>query len=102
MTASTFLALFLATNANAQTPRYDILISGGTVIDGTGAARYRADVAITGDRIARISRTAIPRGGAKRVIDASGRIVSPGFIDLHAHLEPLAELPGAQSAVTQG
>ena len=94
--------LLLATQASAQAPKYDILISGGTVIDGTGAPRYRADVAIAGDRIILISRKSIPRRNARRVIDARARIVTPGFIDLHAHLEPLAELPGAQSAVTQG
>jgi N-acyl-D-amino-acid deacylase len=95
-------ALLAATTAPAQQPRYDLLITGGTVIDGTGAARYRADVAITGDRVAIVSRTAIPRSSAKRVIDAAGRIVAPGFIDLHAHLEPLPQLPGARSAATQG
>jgi dihydroorotase/N-acyl-D-amino-acid deacylase len=94
--------LVAAASLHAQQPRYDLLIAGGTVIDGTGAPRYRADVAITGDRIALISRTAIPRANATRVIDASGRIVAPGFIDLHAHLEPLPQLPGARSAVTQG
>ena len=63
-------------SSNAQT--YDILITNGTVIDGTGGARYRADVAITGNRIAAVSRTAIPASQAKRVIDASGLIVAPG------------------------
>ncbi|GAC1514923.1 MAG: D-aminoacylase [Gemmatimonadaceae bacterium] len=87
---------------SAQQPHYDILITGGTVIDGTNAGRYRADVAIIGDRIALVSRTPIPPSTARRVIDARNRIVTPGFIDLHAHLEPLAELPGAESAVRQG
>jgi dihydroorotase/N-acyl-D-amino-acid deacylase len=95
-------ALLLPSAALAQRPTYDVLIAGGTVIDGTGAPRYRADVAITGDRVVAVSRTPLARGSARRVIDATGRIVAPGFIDLHAHLEPLAELPGAQSAVTQG
>ncbi len=72
------------------------------MIDGTGAPRYRADVGITGDRVTLVSRTPIPRASAARVIDAMGRIVAPGFIDLHAHLEPLPQLPGARSAVTQG
>ncbi|MEO5815572.1 MAG: D-aminoacylase [Gemmatimonadaceae bacterium] len=97
----TVAALF-ATSAAAQAPRYDLLIAGGSVIDGTGAPRFRADVAISGDKVMLVSRTAIPRSAAKRVIDARGRIVAPGFIDLHAHLEPLPELPGARSAVTQG
>ncbi|MES2177871.1 MAG: D-aminoacylase [Gemmatimonadota bacterium] len=94
--------LCVASVAGAQTPRYDLLIAGGTVIDGTGAERYRADVAITGDRIALVSRVPIPSTDARRVMNATGRIVSPGFIDLHAHLEPLPELNGAESAVTQG
>jgi dihydroorotase/N-acyl-D-amino-acid deacylase len=88
--------------AHAQAPRYDLLITGGTVVDGTGAARYPGDVAITGDRIVLVSRTAIPRTSARRVIDATGRIVAPGFIDLHAHLEPLPQLPDTRSAITQG
>jgi dihydroorotase/N-acyl-D-amino-acid deacylase len=98
-----FAAVLVATTAGAQQqPRYDLLITGGTVVDGTGAARYRADVAITGDRVTLVSRTPIARARAARVIDATGRIVAPGFIDLHAHLEPLAQLPGTRSAVTQG
>jgi dihydroorotase/N-acyl-D-amino-acid deacylase len=87
-------------SANAQT--YDILITNGTVIDGTGAARYRADVAITGSRIAAVSRTAIPTSQAKRIIDASGLVVAPGFIDLHAHLDPILMMPDAESHVRQG
>jgi dihydroorotase/N-acyl-D-amino-acid deacylase len=81
---------------------YDILIAGGTVIDGSGSAGFQADVAIKGDRIVRVSRTAIDPSSAKRVIDAKGRVVAPGFIDLHAHLDPLLRLPGAESAVRQG
>jgi N-acyl-D-amino-acid deacylase len=95
-------ALVTSTPAIAQSPRYDLVISGGTVIDGTGAPRYRADVAVTGDRVVLVSRAPIARTDARRVIDATGRIVAPGFIDLHAHLEPLPQLPGARSAVTQG
>jgi dihydroorotase/N-acyl-D-amino-acid deacylase len=82
--------------------RYDVLIAGGTVIDGTGSAPYRADVAISGDRIVRVSRSPLERDSATRVIDATGRVVAPGFIDLHAHLDPLLRLPGAESAVRQG
>ncbi|NUO63245.1 MAG: amidohydrolase family protein, partial [Gemmatimonadaceae bacterium] len=88
-------ALIASAPAIAQAQRYDLVIRGGTVIDGTGGPRYRADVAITGDRVAVVSRHPIPRSSARRVIDATGRIVAPGFIDLHAHLEPLPQLPGA-------
>jgi N-acyl-D-amino-acid deacylase len=63
---------------------YDILIKNGTVVDGTGAARMRADVAIAGDRIAEIGKIS---EGAHRVIDASDLIVSPGFVDPHTHYD---------------
>ena len=87
---------------NAQQPEFDILIRGGTVIDGTGAQRYRADVALKGDRIALVSRDAIAPARAARVIDATNHIVAPGFIDIHAHIDPLPQLPGAESAARQG
>src|SRR5688572_29612277 len=82
--------------------RYDIVISGAMLIDGTGAARRRADIGITGDRVTAISPTPIPASQAARVIDADGRIVAPGFVDLHAHLDPLPQLPAAESALRQG
>ena len=81
---------------------YDLLITGGTVIDGTGAAAYRADVAIQGDRIALISRTPIDAARGRRRIDASGLVVAPGFIDVHAHLDPILVMPDAESHVRQG
>lgn len=81
---------------------WSLLISGGTIVDGTGAARFTGDVAIAGDRIVQVSRTPLDRSRAARVIDARGLIVAPGFIDLHAHLEPLLDMPDAKSAVTQG
>jgi dihydroorotase/N-acyl-D-amino-acid deacylase len=59
-------------------------------------------VAIRGDRIARVSRDTIPTSSARRVIDARGLTVAPGFIDLHAHLDPLLRLPAAESHVRQG
>lgn len=82
--------------------RYDVLIRGGTVVDGTGAVRFPADVAILGDRIVRVSRSPIDPRSASTVIEAGGRIVAPGFIDLHAHLDPLLRLPDAESHVRQG
>ena len=61
---------------------YDILIRGGQIIDGTGSPRYTADLAIRDGRIAAIGAA---DGPASRVIDATGRVVTPGFIDVHAH-----------------
>jgi N-acyl-D-amino-acid deacylase len=100
---SSLCLLWLATRgAAAQARRYDLVIARGTVVDGTGTSGFVADVAIDGDRIVTVSREPIARSAARRVIDASGKIVSPGFIDLHAHLEPLAEQPAAESHVRQG
>ena len=61
----------------------DLLIQGGTVIDGTGAPGRRADVAIRGGRIAAIGPD-LAKDGA-RVIEAKERVVAPGFIDIHSH-----------------
>jgi N-acyl-D-aspartate/D-glutamate deacylase len=63
---------------------FDLVIRGGTVVDGTGAEPFEADVAIAGGRIAEIGRVAA-RG--REEIDARGRIVSPGFVDIHTHYD---------------
>ncbi|NKB57537.1 MAG: amidohydrolase family protein [Alphaproteobacteria bacterium] len=62
----------------------DLLIKNGTVIDGSGGARYRADVGVQDGRIVEIGRI---RESADKVIDAEGMIVSPGFIDGHTHMD---------------
>jgi N-acyl-D-amino-acid deacylase len=61
----------------------DVVIRGGTVVDGTGVPRYQADVGIENGRVARVSGRI--RGGGAREIDARGCIVAPGAIDLHTH-----------------
>ena len=63
---------------------YDLVIKNGTVIDGSGLPRYRADVGIQDGRIASIGRI---RDGAKKVVDAEGHVVAPGFIDGHTHMD---------------
>src|SRR3970282_874103 len=102
MRVSLALLLFFASPAAAQTPRYDVLITGGMVVDGTGSPAYRADVSIADGRIAAVSRTPIDASLARRSINASGLIVAPGFIDLHAHLDPILSIPDAESHVRQG
>jgi len=64
--------------------QYDLIIRDGTVVDGSGLPRYRADVGITAGRIAFIGKL---RDSAKEVIDAEGHIVAPGFIDGHTHMD---------------
>ena len=64
---------------------YDLVIRGGTIVDGTGIPRYKADVAVKDGRVARISGK-MSAGGAKE-IDASGCIVAPGAVDLHTHYD---------------
>src|ERR1041384_12937 len=64
---------------------FDLHLKGGTVVDGTRAPRYRADVWIKDGKIAQLASTA--PGFAKKVIDADGLIVAPGFVDLHTHYD---------------
>ena len=64
---------------------HDVVITGGTVLDGTGAAGVRADVAIDGDRITAIGD--LGDATARSTIDATGQVVTPGFVDLHTHLD---------------
>ena len=65
---------------------FDKILAGGTVYDGTGAAPRRADVALTGERIAAIGDLSGAEAGER--IDATGLAVSPGFIDVHTHYDP--------------
>ena len=81
--------------------RAELLIRGGTVYDGTGAPPIRADVRISGDRIAAVGPNLAADGA--RVIDAAGHAVAPGFIDIHSHTDTeLLRSPNAESKVRQG
>src|SRR5438128_2131097 len=64
----------------------DLLLRGGTVVDGTGVPARTADVAIDGGRIVAIGPDATARGGT-RTVDVGGRVVAPGFVDLHTHYD---------------
>lgn len=87
--------------AQATRPAHDVLIRNGRVIDGTGNPWFYADVAIDGDRIAAIGD--LRDATAKLVIDAQGKVVAPGFIDVHTHADDdLYKLPAAENFVRQG
>ena len=62
----------------------DLVIRGGSVIDGTGSLEFTADIAVEGDRIVEIGKV---DSKGKREIDADGQIVTPGFVDIHTHLD---------------
>ena len=64
---------------------YDLIISGGTIVDGTGAAPYKGDVAIRDGKIAKMGD--LNEDSAAKTIDATGQTVTPGFVDLHTHLD---------------
>ena len=106
----TFAALTLVTinctATNSGTPsseRYDILLRGGTVVDGSGAPRFTADVAIRGERIAAVGRSGLDPTLADKVIDVSGKAVTPGFVDNHAHIQTtIHQYPLAENFTRQG
>jgi dihydroorotase/N-acyl-D-amino-acid deacylase len=80
---------------------YDLLIRNGRVVDGTGAPWRHADVAVRGDTIVAVAPR-IP-GTARRAVDAGGRVVAPGFIDLHTHARRgIFKVPSAENYVRQG
>ena len=80
---------------------YDLVFRGGEVIDGSGAGRFAADVAVTADRIVHVGRLTGAKAG--RVVDISGSILCPGFIDAHTHDDRVCiDKPGMQPKISQG
>lgn len=79
---------------------FDILILNGKVYDGSGGDPIQVDVGIINDEIQKIGN--LSKYKAKRIIDAKGFAVTPGFIDMHAHLDPILELSDCESHIRQG
>jgi N-acyl-D-aspartate/D-glutamate deacylase len=95
------LLLLAALSLAAMAQDYDVVIRGGRLVDGTGNPSFLADVAIQNGKIERIGNLAKANG--KRVIDAKGLIVSPGFIDIHNHSDYTLITDGnAESMIRQG
>ena len=98
----------LASAAKAQTaapaPKYDLLIKGGRVIDPSQALSAMRDVAIAGNKVAAIA-DAIPESDARIILDARGKIVTPGLVDIHVHVydgvAPLA-IPADPNCIAKG
>jgi dihydroorotase/N-acyl-D-amino-acid deacylase len=86
---------------SSKAPPIDLLIKNGRIVDGTGAAWFRGDVAIAGDTIVRIAPTI--ETAAARTIDVHGSVVAPGFIDIHTHARRgIFEVPTAANYARQG
>ena len=100
-TSAFVLAAFLASSAYAAEPAYDVVIRGGTIYDGSGNAGFVGDVAVKGDAIAAVAPHIAGRG--KTEIDAKGKAVSPGFINMLSHVEESLFVDGrALSDLAQG
>jgi N-acyl-D-aspartate/D-glutamate deacylase len=99
-----FPLLFLvaaACSRPATQASYDVLITGGSVLNGDGSAAITADVGIRDGKIAGIGALSAAR--AERRIDASGLTVAPGFIDIHNHSDyTILREPRAESMIRQG
>ena len=91
---TTLAAVACITLASCAQPRatdYDLLIRNASVVDGTGASAYRANVLVKGDTIVAIDTRMSADATAARVIDAGGRTLAPGFIDMHTHGDPIRQ-----------
>lgn len=84
-------------------PEYDILFTNGIIVDGLGNPRFMGDLAIRGNRIVLVSKEKINPEKADTVIDITGKIIAPGFIDLHAHIQTtIHEFPQPENFLRQG
>ena len=85
--------------AEAAPARADVVLRNAVIIDGSGAPAVRGDVAISGDRIVAVGSVPF---SAPTEVDLRGRILAPGFIDVHTHVEDLAEVPAAENFIRMG
>ena len=88
------VALTTSEREDFRSMEYDLIIRGGTIVDGSGAPRFKSDLALSGGKIARLIPPAEShQATAARAIDATGLIVAPGFIDMHSHSDWVIPIP---------
>ena len=94
---------FFVLNTTAQNELPDLIITNGRIVDGTGNSWYRADLSIKGDRIMEVKKGLTQKYPTVKVIDAGNKIVAPGFIDVHGHIEgSIFERPTADNYIYDG
>lgn len=98
LTFAGLASLTLAKKSDA--PLYDLVIINGRIVDGSGNPWFRADIGIKDGRITRIGH--LGSAETAKVVDARNQIVSPGFIDVHTHVESIYNLPAAENFVRMG
>ncbi|MDZ7270716.1 MAG: D-aminoacylase [candidate division KSB1 bacterium] len=101
LTAIVFALAMTTLSCTLLSRRYSLIVTGGTIVDGTGGPPLRADIGVIGGRVAVVGE--IERPYAERVIDATGLYVAPGFIDVHTHTDrQIAEHPDVLNYLLQG
>ncbi|NOS54890.1 MAG: D-aminoacylase, partial [Cyclobacteriaceae bacterium] len=98
------IIVLLLVSACKPTPKqYDIIFTNGTIVDGLGNDAFIGDLAIKGDKIVKVSTEKINSAQADTVIDIRGKIISPGFIDSHAHIQTtIHQYPQPENFLRQG
>jgi N-acyl-D-amino-acid deacylase len=98
--AAILAAASLVSHAQTRPASFELVIAGGTIVDGTGAPGRRADIGIRDGRVAEIGQ--LRSAFAKERIDATGLTVAPGFIDVHTHADDVADHPLAENFLQMG
>src|SRR5262249_1897896 len=102
MTFRGILGAVLLFFAQVPGPAAGLIVRNARLIDGTGAPPRPADVRVSGDTIVAVAERLQPRPG-ERVVDAGGKVLAPGFIDMHSHADRgLDDMPDASTQVLQG